>query len=217
MKEQLERLKYPYIPHFDHRNPEHLLSGTAWILACSPVMDVYSRCCPVSTAVPPLPYNVLSRAFKEASPIEGPTLCTTSTSVSWQRVAELAHVAQRLSGRIDILQKQLQQELIRNSKITDRLETQFDGAKLQHTPYELVAASSGVLHSHIADVASMCQEIDTRQNLSEYAPGFFDWVCKAVSGDALIQEPNPHTLVIPHHLMERGGWETSRLQQVCDK
>ena len=105
---------------------------------------------------------------------------------------------------MEMLQKQLQQELVRNTTLVSKLESCCESANLLHTPYELVAASSDVLQTHIDDVQSMCQEMDMRQRLSQQAPGFFEWVCKVVpdGGGAVQQQPAPHTLILPQHLLQ---------------
>lgn len=216
-KEQLERLKYPGASRFEHRNSHQLLSGVAWVLATTPVLEVYSRSHPVSTAVPPTPYSILGQAFKDgyASTHTQPSI--GPDALSWQQVAQLANAAQRMHGRIDMLQKQLQQELVRNTKLICKLENDCEHANALHTPYELVAASSDVMQSHMDDTKALCQELDTRQRLSHLAPGFFEWVCKVVSsGEGNVQQqPEPHTLLLPEHLMQ-SECDVSKLQEVCN-
>jgi hypothetical protein len=217
-KEQLESLDYPSVRRFEHRNVHHLLSGLTWVLSATPVLDVYSRCQPVSTTVPPLPYSVLGQAFKDVfRPVHSHPR-TVSESVSWEEVTQLAHSAQRMHGRIEMLQKQLQQELIRNAKLLSKLEVECDSADLRHTPYELVAANSEVVQSHIHDASSLCQELDERQKLSQLAPAFFAWACTAVSNDEATtaqqyQEPDPYTPLLPGHLIS-SDYEVSKLQEV---
>ena len=122
-KEQLGRLSYPAASHFEHRDPHQLLAGVAWVLACTPVLDVYSRGPPADTAVPPLPYNLLGQAFKEGYASTRARSSMGTGSLTWQEVSNLAHTAQRLHGRVDMLQKQLQQELVRNTKLISNLES----------------------------------------------------------------------------------------------
>lgn len=124
---------------------------------------------------------------------------------------QLAHAAQRLHGRQDILQKQLQQELVTHTSLMHKVQSLCWQHEMHHTPYEVVVGSSlDRVREHITDVRSLSEQLQAQQEVSENAPHFFRWAGEvgslavgdgANSGPQSKQQPECHTMVMPRSFL----------------
>jgi hypothetical protein len=147
-----------------------------WAMADSHIFEAYVPGCTTSTVPPPFPHGVIGLcAVHDCEP--SITVSRDGTQQGrWGDIMHLANAAQRLHGRQDILQKQLQKELISYTNLMHKLQTRCWEHDLHCTPYEAVVASSPErLHQHIHDMAALAENLQARQALAESASSFFLW------------------------------------------